>query len=60
MNFIKKIFGAKNKPIESYTDFWEWFKKNENDFYNVVNKGTNFENKPNRLLFVGFCFYFLC
>lgn len=43
MNFIREIFGTKNKPIESYKDFWDWFSKNERDFYNVVQKGTNFE-----------------
>jgi hypothetical protein len=43
MNLFKNIFGKKEEPITSYIDFWNWFQKNERDFYNVVKKGNNIE-----------------
>jgi Family of unknown function (DUF695) len=36
MNFLKKIFKSKEKPIETYTDFWTWFQDNQQDFFKVV------------------------
>jgi hypothetical protein len=36
MSFIKNIFGKKNEPIKSYSDFWNWFQKNEKEFFKVV------------------------
>ncbi len=36
MSFIKNIFGKKDEPIRNYTEFWNWFSKNEKEFYNVV------------------------
>ncbi len=36
MSFLKKIFRQKDKPINSYDDFWAWFQKNEKDFFSVV------------------------
>jgi Family of unknown function (DUF695) len=43
MSFLKNIFGKKEEPIKSYTDFWNWFLKHEKDFFNVVSsrKGSN-------------------
>jgi hypothetical protein len=35
MSFFKKIIN-KDKPIKSYTDFWDWFIKNEKKFFKVV------------------------
>jgi hypothetical protein len=35
MNFFKRIF-RKNKKINSYEDFWQWFQKYEKDFFVVV------------------------
>ena len=43
MNFIKKIFGEKNEPINSYSDFWIWFQKNEIIFFNIVKNRDNIE-----------------
>lgn len=43
MSFLKSIFGKKDEPITSYTDFWTWFQKNEKNFYNVVKKQQNIE-----------------
>jgi hypothetical protein len=42
MSFLKSLF-KKDEPIKYYSDFWNWFKKHEKNFYNVVNKGKNIE-----------------
>jgi hypothetical protein len=44
MNFLKNIFGMKDEPIRSYSDFWIWFQKNEKGFYNVVKNYKNIES----------------
>lgn len=36
MSFIKNIFGKKDTPINSYSDFWSWFQQNEKTFFKVV------------------------
>jgi len=36
MNFLKNIFAKKEAPIQSYDDFWNWFKKHERSFYQFV------------------------
>ena len=36
MSFLKKIFGKKEAPIQSYHDFWNWFQQNEKAFFAVV------------------------
>ncbi|MGK0389757.1 MAG: hypothetical protein ACI94Y_002502 [Maribacter sp.] len=36
MNFFKRIFGKKDKKINSYEDFWKWFQKYEKDFFKIV------------------------
>lgn len=41
MNFIKKMFIKQDRPIQSYSDFWDWFKKNEKNFHKAVKKGSN-------------------
>ena len=43
MSFLKNIFGKKDEPIKSYSDFWSWFQKNEKDFLNVVKSRQNIE-----------------
>jgi hypothetical protein len=43
MSFLKNIFGKKDAPIKSSSDFWGWFKKNERDFFNVVKNRQNIE-----------------
>lgn len=43
MSFLKNIFGKKDEPINSYSDFWSWFQKNEKDFFNVVKSRQNIE-----------------
>lgn len=43
MSFLKNIFGKKDDPINSYSDFWAWFQKNEKDFFNVVKSRQNIE-----------------
>ncbi len=36
MSLLKRIFGKKDEPIKTYSDFWNWFIKNEKMFFNVV------------------------
>src|SRR5258708_7043723 len=36
MNLLEKIFKSNNEPIQTYEQFWDWFKKNERNFYHVV------------------------
>lgn len=36
MGFLQNLFGKKDEPINSYTDFWNWFVKHERNFYNAV------------------------
>ncbi len=44
MRFLKSIFGTKEEPINSYSDFWNWFEQNEKKFYEVL-KGQGNVNK---------------
>jgi hypothetical protein len=43
MSFLKNIFGKKDEPINSYSDFWTWFQKNEKDFFKVIKNQKNIE-----------------
>lgn len=36
MSFLKSIFGKKDSPVKSYSDFWNWFAQHEKDFFNLV------------------------
>lgn len=44
MGFFNKLFGSAYQPIKTYNDFWVWFSKHEQQFFNAVKKGTNIEN----------------
>ncbi|SEN07534.1 Family of unknown function [bacterium A37T11] len=37
MGFLNNIFNRKEKPLKSYADFWEWFRRHSDIFYKVVN-----------------------
>lgn len=39
------LFGQKDTSINSYEDFWNWFKKNEKTFFNIVKKSDDVEDK---------------
>jgi len=43
MNFLKNILSRKDEAIKSYEDFWNWFQKNEKEFYKVVKQKGNIE-----------------
>lgn len=43
MSFFKKIFGKKEKAIESYQDFWEWFVSEEHQFFEIVKRGKRID-----------------
>ena len=44
MGLINSILGKKDVAIKSYADFWNWFEKNEKDFFEaVMSKGENIE-----------------
>ncbi|MEO6301766.1 MAG: DUF695 domain-containing protein [Bacteroidia bacterium] len=36
MSFLKNIFSKKDNSINSYQDFWNWFAKNEKEFFKAV------------------------
>jgi hypothetical protein len=44
MNFLKNIFGKKELPIKTYQEFWDWFIRNEQIFFNAVKEGRNVDN----------------
>jgi hypothetical protein len=43
MSFLKSIFKAKDEPIHSNSDFWNWFEKNAKTFHKVVKGQGNVE-----------------
>ena len=46
MGFFSKLLkGNKEKSIENYSDFWDWFVTKEKDFYEVVKEAKHFEKK---------------
>lgn len=44
MKFLRKIFSGKERPVNSYADFWNWFQKEAILFYQVVKKRGDIEN----------------
>jgi len=44
MGFLKRILTKKEKSIQSYSDFWEWFTNNEDTFFFVVKEHKNIES----------------
>jgi len=36
MSFLKSLFDKKDPTINTYSDFWSWFQKNQNKFHKVV------------------------
>ncbi len=42
MRFLKNLF-ANNHPIRTYSDFWNWFKKQERTFFRTVRRGVHIE-----------------
>ncbi len=45
MSFLKNIFGKKDYPINSYSDFWSWFIQHEKMFFSVVKNRKNIEKE---------------
>jgi Family of unknown function (DUF695) len=45
MSLLKKMFGKKDEPINSYSDFWNWFQNNEKTFHHVVKQHKNIEKE---------------
>lgn len=41
MGFLDKILGKKEASIQSNTDFWNWFLKNEKEFFKIVKSRQN-------------------
>lgn len=41
MKFFKSLFKSKDQPINSYSDFWDWFLLNEKKFHKVVKNQGN-------------------
>ena len=46
MSFLKKLFGAKEKPaVTDYASFWNWFSQNAASFYDIVKGHNDVEQK---------------
>src|SRR5262245_29276200 len=46
MSFLKKIFGAKDKPaITDHASFWNWFTQNEAGFFDLIKSHKDVEEK---------------
>jgi hypothetical protein len=43
MSILKQLFSTKQAPIETYNDFWEWFRENERTFFKAVKNHKNIE-----------------
>lgn len=43
MRFLSQFFGGREKDIQSYQDFWDWFQKKERSFFKAVQKHTRIE-----------------
>ncbi len=43
MGIFKNLLGAKETPIQSNEDFWNWFKNHEKEFFKVVKNQKNIE-----------------
>jgi hypothetical protein len=43
MGILKDIFSKKEEAIASYDEFWNWFAKNEKQFFKTVKQGSNIE-----------------
>jgi len=41
MSFLNKILGKKDTPVESYSEFWNWFLEHEKEFFKIVQSGQN-------------------
>jgi hypothetical protein len=41
MSFLKSLFKTTEEPINSYSDFWNWFVQNEQKFYKVIKDQGN-------------------
>jgi hypothetical protein len=44
MSILKKLFGKKEEPIKSYSDFWTWFQNHKNTFFDIVKEHRNVES----------------
>jgi hypothetical protein len=42
MKFLRNLLG-KDKSIDTYQDFWDWFAQHERSFFNVVAENGDFE-----------------
>lgn len=43
MSLLKNILSKYDEPIKSYSEFWNWFKKNEKTFFNLVKSQKDIE-----------------
>ncbi|MCV2487393.1 DUF695 domain-containing protein [Flavobacterium sp. SH_e] len=64
MSFLDKILGKNDAPIQSNNDFWNWFLKQEKEFFKIVKNRENihqgfFEKLAPKLDEIHFGIYFL-
>jgi hypothetical protein len=43
MRILKNLFGTRQEPIRTYSDFWRWFQQNEKAFFKVVKNHRDIE-----------------
>lgn len=44
MGFLKRILNKREERIETYSDFWTWFRANEKAFHKAVKNNKNLEH----------------
>jgi hypothetical protein len=45
MSFLRKIFGIKDRPIQSKVSFWKWFTQHQLAFFKTVKSQHQIEAK---------------
>lgn len=45
MSILRQLFGTKQGPIKTYSDFWKWFQETERDFFKAVKSHKNIEKE---------------
>ena len=44
MSIFKNLFNKKQETVKNYSEFWIWFQKNEQKFFDVIKSQNNIES----------------
>jgi len=44
MSIFKNLFNKKEETVKNYSEFWNWFQKNEQKFFEVIKSQNNIES----------------